>query len=60
MTTRRTYHVPVGAAPDAVEQAKARARLEGFVVVTVARVALAPPGWEVSLVVRRAREEAGT
>ena len=52
MTTQRTYHVHATATPDAVERAKAIARLEGFVVITVARVAFMPPGWDVTLAVR--------
>lgn len=51
-TERRTYHVTAVATPDAVDRAKAIARLEGFTVVTIARVALAAPGWDVTLVVR--------
>lgn len=51
-TDRRTYHVNAIATPDAVDRAKAIARLEGLTVVTVARVALVPPGWDVTLIVR--------
>jgi acetolactate synthase regulatory subunit len=52
---QRTFHVMAVATPDAVERAKAIARLEGFAVVAVARVALVPPGWDVTLAVRGAR-----
>jgi hypothetical protein len=53
-TQRRTFHVSAIATPDAVERAKALARLEGLVVVTVARVGYVeePPGWDVTLIVR--------
>jgi len=51
-TERRTYHVNAIATPDAVDRAKASARLEGWIVVTIARVALAAPGWDVTLIVR--------
>jgi hypothetical protein len=51
-TERRTYHVTAIATPEAIDRAKAVARLEGWIVVTIARVALAPPGWDVTLIVR--------
>jgi hypothetical protein len=51
-TDRRTYHVNAIATPDAVDRAKASARLEGFTVVTVVRVTFASPGWDVTLIVR--------
>ena len=53
MTERQTFHVQAIAVPDAVERAKARARLEGWTIVTLALVAPKPPGaWDVTLIVR--------
>lgn len=53
---RVTYWSPATAAPEAVENAKAAARAEGFVVKTVARVARGYRGdvlgWEVELALR--------
>lgn len=51
-TERRTYSVHAIATPDAVERAKAMARLEGFTVVTVALVIGMPWSWSVTLIVR--------
>ena len=51
-TERRTYHVNEMPLLMTVDRAKASARLEGWIVGTIARVALAAPGWDVTLIVR--------
>jgi hypothetical protein len=53
---QRAWRVEALAVPDAVEAAKAAARAEGLVVVTLARVSLIEGGvWMVTLAVRESR-----
>lgn len=52
-TIRVTYSVQAIATPDAVERAKALARLEGWEVVTLFTVVRVAAGWDVTLYVRR-------